>query len=278
MVVLKTDGAISFPLDRLRPEVRDLASKLQNFVREFCEPAEVAYENHMAGRSGRERWVLDAVSPCIEELKRVAQSLGLWNLFLTVHNRIPDTLLKSLHPSVATRIVPSMYLTTEEYGILCEIMGRSFLTPEACNCSAPDTGNMEVLLKHGSLEQQQRYLVPLLEGKIRSCFLMTEPDVSSSDALNIQSRLTKLPSTMEHGTTEVKYILNGRKWWSTGAMDPRCEVALVLAKLEPSPSSSTTTSLAHQHQQHTVVIVPMKSKGVSLVSKITINPILISLL
>jgi acyl-CoA dehydrogenase len=146
-------------------------------------------------------------------------------------------------------------------------MGRSFLTPEACNCSAPDTGNMEVLLKHGSLEQQQRYLVPLLQGKIRSCFLMTEPDVSSSDALNIQSRLTKVPNTTEHGTTEIKYILNGRKWWSTGAMDPRCEVALVLAKLEHSPSSSATSSLTEHHQQHTVVIVPMKSKGVSLVSK-----------
>jgi acyl-CoA dehydrogenase len=124
---------------------------------------------------------------------------------------------------------------------------------------------MEVLLKHGTLEQQQRYLVPLLEGKIRSCFLMTEPDVSSSDALNIQSRLTKVSRTAEHGTAEVKYVLNGRKWWSTGAMDPRCEVALVLAKLEHSTSSSAT--LAQQHQQHTVVIVPMKSPGVSLVSQ-----------
>ena len=125
-------------------------------------------------------------------------------------------------------------------------MGRSFLTPEACNCSAPDTGNMEVFLKHGSREQQEAYLLPLLEGKIRSSFLMTEPDVASSDATNIEAQLTKI-QTRDGG---VKYILNGKKWWSTGAMDPRCKVALVLAKMDNPHINSKGKSLDNSKSRH----------------------------
>lgn len=128
-------------------------------------------------------------------------------------------------------------------------MGQSFLAPEACNCSAPDTGNMEVLMKHGTPHQQQLYLQPLLDGQIRSAFLMTEPQVASSDATN---------------------ILNGRKWWSTGAMDPRCKVALVLAKMDYSqqPQSSSSPTTINPHKLHTVVLVPMEK--VRLVRPLTV--------
>lgn len=254
-------------LQYLRPEVRQLEMKLQKFVKEYCEPAEVEYERHMETRFGKERWTRNAVPPCVGALKKKAQELGLWNLFLSTHP-ISASLLNLLSPEVATKIVPSQYLSTREYGVLCELMGRSFLAPEACNCSAPDTGNMEVLLKHGTTEQQLQYLVPLLEGRIRSCFLMTEPDVASSDALNIQTKLTKVIA--EDGSS-VQYVLNGRKWWSTGAMDPRCEVALVLAKMDYSklPLDSQATS-ASNHNGHTVVIVPMKHAGVKLIRPLTV--------
>lgn len=249
-------------LQYLCPKVRQLEAKLQKFVKDYCEPAEIEYERHMESRFGTDRWTRNAVPPCIEALKNKAQELGLWNLFLRATHPIPESLLNVTSPEVAAKIVPSHYLSTREYGVLCEVMGRSFLAPEACNCSAPDTGNMEVLLQHGTTEQQRQYLIPLLEGRIRSCFLMTEPDVASSDALNIQTKLTKV----QDGST-VQYILNGRKWWSTGAMDPRCEVALVLAKMDYSklPLHSQASS-ARDHSGHTVVIVPMKHVGVKLVS------------
>jgi len=176
-------------------------------------------------------------------------------------------LFNQLSPTTRSKIVPSRYLSTREYGVLCEIMGRSFVAPEACNCSAPDTGNMEVLLKHGTLEQQIKYLVPLLEGTIRSCFLMTEPDVASSDATNIQTKLTKIISSTD-GT--IQYVLNGKKWWSTGAMDPRCKVALVLARMDYSHPScgarKATSDSPTKHGAHTVVAVPMNTSGVRLVS------------
>ena len=170
------------------------------------------------------RWTMEAIPLCIEQLKGRAKTLGLWNLF------------------------HELYSSVHEYGILCEIMGQSFFAPEACNCSAPDTGNMEVLMKHGTPYQQQLYLQPLLDGQSRSAFLMTEPQVASSDATNIQTKLTKLTNT-----TTTTYILNGRKWWSTGAMDPRCKVALVLAKMDYSqqqPSSSPLTTI-NPHKLHT---------------------------
>ena len=143
-------------------------------------------------------------------------------------------------------------------------MGRSFLCPEACNCSAPDTGNMEVLLQHGNMEQQKKYLIPLLDGSIRSAFLMTEPDVASSDATNIETKLTKKIVHTSTGNS-VKYFLNGKKWWSTGAMDPRCKVALVLAKMEYSSGEGTSQSA---HGAHTVVLVPMEK--VKMVRALTV--------
>lgn len=213
----------SSPLEELSPKVAALKLKLEAFVKDHCHPAEDEYEKHLEHRIGKDRWTMDAVPPVIDRLKAEAKRQGLWNVFLP--HRLPKCLPMDLSPS--------QYLSNREYGILCEIMGRSFLCPEACNCSAPDTGNMEVLLKHGTLSQQKLYLRPLLEGKIRSAFLMTEPDVASSDATNIETKLTK-KIVYVNGKKVTKYILNGRKWWSTGAMDPRCKVALVLAKMDYS--------------------------------------------
>lgn len=232
------------PLEALSPKVQALKTKLEAFVKNHCEPAEEEYENHLQNRIGKDRWTMDAVPPVINSLKEEAKRQGLWNLFLP--HRLPDFLPKHLSPS--------LYLSNREYGILCEIMGRSFLCPEACNCSAPDTGNMEVLLNHGTFEQQKLYLQSLLEGNIRSAFLMTEPDVASSDATNIETRLTKkIVRNSSNGKTTIKYILNGRKWWSTGAMDPRCKVALVLAKMDYSNVSSEvqTAGEGSAHGAHT---------------------------
>ncbi len=216
----------SSPLETLSPRVQTLKTRLEAFVQDHCIPAEQEYEDHLSCRIGSERWTIDAIPPVIERLKKEAKRQGLWNLFLP--HRLPDFIPKELSPS--------LYLSNREYGILCEIMGRSFLCPEACNCGAPDTGNMEVFLKHGSVEQQKKYLMPLLDGSIRSAFLMTEPDVASSDATNIETNLAKM-IVNENGQKHVRYVLNGRKWWSTGAMDPRCEVALVLAKMDYSHPS-----------------------------------------
>jgi len=251
----------SSSLQTLSPTASDLHAKLEHFVRTQCEPAEKEYEDHMEGRIGSDRWSVDAVPPCMERLKKEAKKLGLWNLFLPhpLPTHIPSTLS------------PSTYLSNREYGILCETMGRSYIAPEACNCNAPDTGNMEVLLKHGSQDQQVQYLIPLLEGKIRSTFLMTEPDVASSDATNIQTTLQKRVSA-EDGS--VRYVLNGRKWWSTGAMDPRCKVAIVLAKMDYSHPSCKDEKGAGggggRHGAHTVVIVPMDHPGVKLVRPLTV--------
>ena len=247
----------------LRPEVEALREKLTIFVEEECIPAEEEYEEHMKGRSGPERWTTEAIPPVIERLKVRARKLGFWNLFLP-------------HPLPATVSSPSreptMYLSNREYGILCEIMGRSTLAPEACNCNAPDTGNMEVLLKHGNTDQQRTWLGPLLDGNIRSAFLMTEPDVASSDATNIETRLTKIRDA-DGAKKGVRYVLNGRKWWSTGAMDPRCKFALVLAKMESGErgcKSGGKSGADSTHGAHTVVLVPMNTPGVRLERALTV--------
>ena len=198
----------------LSPKAAALKEKLEKFVNERCIPAEKEYEDHINQFSGKDRWTLAAVPPVVERLKREAQGLGFWNLFLP--HPVPDHLVGGDHDE-SVPITPSMYLSNREYGILCEVMGRSGLAPDVCNCNAPDTGNMEVLLKHGTEEQQSLYLKPLLQCKIRSAFLMTEPDVASSDARNLQTKLTKMIGV----DGRAKYVLNGRKWWSTGAMDPR---------------------------------------------------------
>lgn len=192
-------------------------------MEEHIYPNERLYEQQLNEQPSR--W--SAVPPIMEELKEKAKQAGLWNLFL------PD----------------SEYgagLTNVEYAPLCEIMGRSIIGPEAFNCGAPDTGNMEVLVRYGTPEQKEKWLKPLLNGDIRSCFSMTEPDVGSSDATNIQC------SIVREGD---EYVINGRKWWSSGAGDPRCKVAIVMGK------SDFTAS---KYEQQSMILVPLNTPGVKI--------------
>lgn len=180
------------------PRVEALRRELEDFVEKECIPAEEGFEAFLNAQPTR----FAAVPPVVEELKRSARRRGLWNLFL------PRDFADGPGLSVA------------EYAPLAEVMGRSALAPEACNCNAPDTGNMELLIHYGSAEQKERWLRPLLEGAIRSAFLMTEPDVASSDARNIRTRI-------ERDGDEL--VITGRKWWSTGALHPNCRLLIVSA-------------------------------------------------
>ena len=201
-------------------KTKDLQARLQSFMDEYIYPNEQKYYEQIQQR----RWQPTAI---IEELKPKARAAGLWNLFL------PD----------------SEYgagLSNLEYAPLCEIMGRSVMAPEVFNCSAPDTGNMEVIERYGTAEQKKRWLEPLLAGEIRSCFAMTEPAVASSDATNIES------SIVRDGD---EYILNGVKWWSSGAGDPRCKIAIFMGKTDPS---------APRHKQQSMILVPMDTPGVKV--------------
>ena len=207
-------------------KVKDLQRRLTAFMDEHIYPNEQRYENEKE----RDRWTPSRV---IEELKPKARAAGLWNLFL------PE----------------SEYgagLTNLEYAPLCELMGRSEMAPEVFNCSAPDTGNMEVLARYGTAEQKERWLKPLLAGEIRSCFAMTEPAVASSDATNIQASIRREGDA---------YILNGRKWWASGGGDPRCKVAIFMGKTDPS---------APLHRQQSMVLVPMNAPGVKLERTLTV--------
>ncbi|QPA31862.1 acyl-CoA dehydrogenase [Thermaerobacillus caldiproteolyticus] len=204
-------------------KVKELLKKLSVFMEQYIYPNEKVYEQQL--NALETRW--SAVPPIIEELKEKAKKEGLWNLFL------PD----------------SEYgagLTNFEYAPLCEMMGRSLIAPEVFNCSAPDTGNMEVLVRYGTEEQKQRWLLPLLNGEIRSCFSMTEPDVASSDATNIQA------SIIRDGN---EYVITGRKWWSSGAGDPRCKIAIVMGKTNPN---------APKHEQQSMILVPLDTPGVKI--------------
>jgi len=203
------------------PKVRELESRLRAFMDEHIYPNESVYSKQIAAG---DRWQPSAI---IEELKPKARALGLWNLFL------PDAEYGA-------------GLTNFEYAPLCEIMGRSPMAPEVFNCSAPDTGNMEVLARYGDPAQKDRWLKPLLAGEMRSCFCMTEPDVASSDATNIRSSIVR-----DGGD----YVLNGRKWWSSGAGDPRCKIAIFMGKTDPA---------APAHKQQSMILVPLDTPGVTI--------------
>jgi acyl-CoA dehydrogenase len=203
------------------PKVQELRKKLFAFMDEHVYPNEHQWHQHV--RSER-RW---EPVPVIEELKPKARAAGLWNLWR------PKT-----HGGALTNL---------EYAPLCEIMGRVHWAPELFNCSAPDTGNMETLLKYGAPEQVKQWGEPLLEGKIRSAFLMTEPNVASSDATNIQTRIRR---EGEH------YIINGTKWWSSGAGDPRCKIYIVMGKTDPDNAS--------RHSQQSMLLVPAGTPGIKL--------------
>ena len=205
---------------------KDFEQRLRAFMDEHVYPNESRFEQEIQ----RNRWQPSRV---IEELKPKARAAGLWNLFL---------------PNDAGRAG----LTNLEYAPLCETMGRSAMAPEIFNCSAPDTGNMEVLARYGTPEQKERWLKPLLAGEIRSCFAMTEPAVASSDATNIQA------SIVRDGN---EYLLNGRKWWTSGAGDPRCKVAIFMGKTDPA---------GPPHRQQSMVLVPMDAPGVKVERMLTV--------
>lgn len=204
-------------------KVIELREKLIQFMEEFVYPNERVYKEQLNEHGNR----FSSIPPIMEELKEKAKAEGLWNLFL------PD----------------SEYgagLSNLEYAPLCEIMGRSMIGPEVFNCNAPDTGNMEVLVRYGSEEQKERWLKPLLAGEIRSCFSMTEPDIASSDATNIST------SIVRDGD---EYVINGKKWWSSGAGDPRCKIAIVMGKSDPH---------APRHEQQSMILVPLDAPGVKI--------------
>jgi alkylation response protein AidB-like acyl-CoA dehydrogenase len=202
---------------------QSLIVRLENFMDAHVSPAEPVYEEQMAG-FGADRW---RVPPILERLKRDAQAAGLWNLFL------PQSESGS-------------GLLNLEYAPLCEIMGRVGFAAEVFNCSAPDTGNMEVLERFGSPEQKEHWLKPLLAGEIRSAFLMTEPAVASSDATNIRTEIRRDGDA---------YVINGRKWWSSGIGDPRCKILIVMGKTDPA---------APVHQQQSQLLVPRDTPGVEV--------------
>lgn len=206
--------------------MQDLRQQLLAFMDQHVYPNETRYLEEIE----RNRWL---PSPLIEELKPKARTAGLWNLFL------PDTEFGA-------------GLSNAQYAPLCEIMGRSVMAPEIFNCSAPDTGNMEVLARYGTAQQKERWLKPLLAGEIRSCFAMTEPAVASSDATNIQASIVRQGA---------EYLINGRKWWISGAADPRCQIAIFMGKTDPA---------APTHQQQSMILVPMDTPGVHVERVLTV--------
>ena len=208
-------------------KVRDLEARLTRFMDENVYPAEPVFAAEVEDNRRRgNAWVATKI---METLKAKARAAGLWNLFLPESDY-------------------GAGLTNLEYAPLCEIMGRSWIAPEAFNCNAPDTGNMEVLVRYGTAEHKKRWLEPLLAGEIRSAFAMTEPDVASSDATNIEA------SIVRDGD---RYVLNGRKWWTTGGPDPRCRILIFMGKTDPGN--------ADRHRQQSMILVPVDTPGVRLV-------------
>ena len=213
-------------------KVKGLQQRLGAFMAEHIYPNEARFLQEIeTNRAAGNAWIPTTL---IEELKPKARAAGVWNLFLPNSPRAPEG------------------LTNLEYAPLCEIMGRVPWAPEVFNCSAPDTGNMETLERYASEAIKDAWLEPLLRGDIRSAFLMTEPDVASSDATNIQCRIER---DGDH------YVLNGRKWWSSGAGDPRCKVLIVMGKTDPD---------AAKHQQQSMVVVPADTPGVEVLRPLTV--------
>ena len=202
-------------------KVKDLQEKITNFMNEHVYESEDIYKKQVEEGG---RWCIPQI---MEDLKSKAKSQGLWNLFL------PESDLGA-------------GLTNTEYAPLCEIMGRSPIGAEVFNCSAPDTGNMEVLVRYGTEAQKKEWLTPLLNGEIRSSFAMTEPDVASSDASNIEGSITR---EGDH------YIINAKKWWTSGAMDPRCKIMIFMGKTDPD---------ADKYQQQSMILVPFDTPGVKV--------------
>jgi alkylation response protein AidB-like acyl-CoA dehydrogenase len=205
-------------------------NRIRTFLDSYVVPAEESYGAHLR-QSGDRRWQVPLI---IEELKARAYGEGLWNLFLPPSEHDED----EYHGAGLSNL---------DYALCAEEMGRIAFASEVFNCSAPDTGNMEVLHRYGTPEQKARWLRPLLDGEIRSAFLMTEPDVASSDATNIQTSIRRDGDS---------YVINGRKWWSSGAGDPRCKLAIVMGKTDPD---------APAHQQQSQILVPMDTPGIEIV-------------
>ena len=211
------------------PKTRDLRERLTDFMGRRIYPNEPVYERQLDEVG---RW---QAPPILEELKAEAKAVGLWNLFLPDSER-------------------GAGLSNLEYAPLCEIMGRSPIAPEVFNCSAPDTGNMETLERFGTEEHKRRWLDPLLAGEIRSCFSMTEPDVASSDATNIQSTIRRDGD---------EYVINGRKWWTSGALDPRCKIIIFMGRADPPPSND-------RYSSHSMVLIPIDTPGVNIQRHLTV--------
>ncbi|XP_029083952.1 acyl-CoA dehydrogenase family member 10 isoform X4 [Monodon monoceros] len=225
-------GALVFSPEGLSPPVRELYQRLKQFMERHVYPAEPELQHH---QTSAEKWT---PSPLVEDLKEKAKAEGLWNLFLPVETD-PEKKYGA-------------GLTNVEYAHLCEVMGTSLYAPEIFNCSAPDTGNMELLVRYGTEEQKARWLIPLLEGKARSCFAMTEPQVASSDATNIESSIQE-----EDGV----YVINGHKWWISGILDPRCQLCVFMGKTDPH---------APRHQQQSMLLVPMDTPGIKIIRPLTV--------
>jgi acyl-CoA dehydrogenase len=203
--------------------------QLSDFMNKHVVPNEQVFVDQL--NSGPTRW---QIPPIMEELKAKARERGLWNLFLPESER-------------------GAGLTNLEYAPLCEIMGRSPIAPEVFNCSAPDTGNMEVLERYGTAEDKKQWLQPLLEGKIRSAFAMTEPKVASSDATNIESRIERQG---DH------YVINGHKWWTSGIGDPRCKILIFMGKTDPKNPD--------KYKQQSMILVPRDAPGIKVVRMLTV--------
>ena len=210
-------------LPELRPEAVDLISRVKDFIEKECVPVEHTFHEQI--QDGDDRW--KSYPPIMNELKDKAKTLGLWNLFL------PESEFGA-------------GLTNYEYAHLAEAMGTCHIASEAMNCQAPDTGNMEVIARYGNEDHQKEWLQPLLDGEIRSAFGMTEPGVASSDATNMQA------TAVLDGD---EYVINGEKWWTSGAGDPRCKIIIFMAVTNPD---------AAKHQRHSMMLVPMESEGIEI--------------